>query len=723
MADIDFESLAARLLPNARGLCRAWFPAGKTLGHEWCVGSLLGEPGDSLRINLNTGIWKDFADDAKGGRDLISLFAAQRGLSQPEAARQLSNGHAGEYQAPVVRAKPERRVLGEVPASLLIFDCRHVKFGVPSRVWDYVSADGKLLSKVARYDTPDGKEFIPWTVAEYGDGGRIKWSPGAAPSPRPLYGRHQLAQYPAAAVVVTEGEKAADAAQRLCAGCVAVTWAGGALAAAKTDFKPLHGRTVTLWPDADEPGAKAMWQLAHALKGKCTSVRLIFPAGVPVGWDAADAETDGTDWDTVQSWARQIWPEPAVKESLTTEPDSSRAPRSRTDAWQIWGLQMAGKSEPRANMTNMRLVLELDPRLKGLAWFDKFYGSIMTTRDGKPAEWTDDDDAKVLNYMQLHVGIETARLADIRIALPLVARANPRNCVTDWTDGLTWDSVDRIAHCFSDYFGAVDSEYVRAASRNFWLSMLARVYKPGCKQDHMVVLEGSQGPGKSTMLHIIGGDWFAEQSESVQQSKPFAEVLRGKMLLEIAEMDSFRGDAIEAIKRAISCQSDRYREPFARHAADHPRQCVFVGTTNSDDWQRDPTGARRFWPIKCASKMDPDGLRQNREQLFAEAALLIKAGADWWTMPAGATLAEQRSRYDEDAWHGEIADWCDRQFDGTGVTMSEVLIGAVHKKLEDITRADQLRVAKTLRILGFEKRLMRKGKEFQKAWFRPESPK
>src|SRR5262249_11330228 len=141
------------------------------------------------------------------------------------------------------------------------------------------------------------------------------------------------------------------------------------------------------------------------------------------------------------------------------------------------------------------------------------------------------------------------------------------------------------------------------ASHNFWLSLVARAYKPGCKVDNMIVLEGGQGIGKSTALDIIGGDWYTEQHESASNPKAFAEILQGKLLVEISEMDAFNGSQINRVKQTITCQSDRYRPAYGRYAKDHLRRCIFVGTTNRDDWNKDETGARRFWPITCKKQI------------------------------------------------------------------------------------------------------------------------
>ena len=180
-----------------------------------------------------------------------------------------------------------------------------------------------------------------------------------------------------------------------------------------------------------------------------------------------------------------------------------------------------------------------------------------------------------------------------------VAFRNRRNCVRDWLESLKWDQVPRIEHFFENHFGADP----RAASANFWISLVARVCRPGCQVDNMVVLEGPQGIRKSSALRVIGGEWFTEQHESAT-GKGFFEVLQGKLLVEVSEMDSFSRAEVTKVKQIITCTNDRFRESYGRHAKDHPRQCIFVGTTNRDDWNTDVTGARRFWPIACQGEIN-----------------------------------------------------------------------------------------------------------------------
>lgn len=376
--------------------------------------------------------------------------------------------------------------------------------------------------------------------------------------------------------------------------------------------------------------------------------------------------------------------------------------RPNGELWKAWGLHIAANGTgPLANLNNAVAIIESDERLQGRFWFDEFLQRIMT--DDPPREWRDSDDINLTLYIQRDIGIAKIGRDVVSQAVIAVAHRNSRNCVRDWFDSLKHDGTPRIEQFFSDCFGADESDYTRAASRNFWLSMPARVYTPGCKVDTMVVLEGPQGVGKSTALQAIGGDWFAEQHESATNPKAFAEILQGKLLIEISEMDAFSRAEVNRVKQAISCPADRFRASYGRHANDHPRQCVFVGTTNRDDWNRDETGARRFWPISCKGSVRVDIVRENREQFFAEAIVRHKAGESHWEMPAEETKAEQEGRYQADPWLENVHDIIKGESSVTTSRVAEKL----GVPLERRDRATEMRIGACLRFLGWVRRQKR----------------
>lgn len=323
---IKFDAIAAAAVSALPGLLAEWFPAGHREGPEFKIGSLAGEPGRSLSVNLRDGHWKDFAS-GEGGSDPISLLAAIRSCGMAEAARELDERLATgitqpAYEPPKYREKGEWVPIIPVPANAGAATFKHHRFGKASRTWEYLDAKGRLIGYVCRFDLPDGgKDVVPRCYCQGGDGRQWRWL--SFPKPRPLYGLNELAQRPGAGVLIVEGEKACDAARAICPGVV-ITWPGGGKATRFVDWSPLAGRKVLIWPDADQPGHKAAAEIAAALKGIASKVRILQPPdGVLEGWDAADAVADG--W-TITEFSEFAKPPKAKPEPVAAPPAPEEPP-------------------------------------------------------------------------------------------------------------------------------------------------------------------------------------------------------------------------------------------------------------------------------------------------------------------------------------------------------------------------------------------------------------
>ena len=811
-ANLDFDGLAARLLGQAETLLSQWLPGGKKLGKEYICAGFKGGQGRKLSVNLTTGVWKDFSG-GPGGGDLTSLYAAIRGIGQGDAFRELSAEtgftQAEDYTPPPPAPDPLPEVGPPPSEDLLNFEFAHFQHGKPAAYWVYRDETGKALMVVARYEIEDGKQVLPWTwhVAENRWTCR-GWGWPSTKVPRPLYGLDKLPNNPGKQVLVVEGEKKADAAQKIVGDAlVVVAWSGGAQSIKRADWGPLAGRKVVLWPDADlkrlngdpggalrpyleQPGPGAMQAIAGILAPTCPVVKVL-NVGLDEtrkdGWDAADALAEGWDLDRFLAWAKprlHTWPwagpepepapirtlveavadepgvRPATDEDANFVPDAAPEPSpeparpapeveilpprgipeadtnfspSLFTTWERLQLSCLKNGQPHINLDNVYRFLCNEKSFVDYLWYDEFHEEVFTQYDpvtherlAKPRPWNDGDELILLNYLQRHVGLTKMPLLTVQQGVALYSRNHVRNEPKEWLKGLVWDRKERCAHLLVQGFGAEFSEYTTTLSKNWLMSMAARILRPGCQVDTMPVLCGRQGIKKSTSLDALASPWFAELNQKID-SLEFFRALRGKIMVEIAELAAFKRSQIEEIKKMLTTKQDHYRGLWERHTVAHPRRTVFVGTTNAHDFLSDETGARRFWPVECKAA-NPDWIKENREQLFAEACawyrIWEKTRRDedgWWLMP-GHELRQQHENFrDYDEWENPINEFLDdtAKHPEAMTTITEIaqaVLGIVPNKID---RLVQLRIGKVLKVAGWTNHVARVGNSTKRVWKPP----
>lgn len=374
-------------------------------------------------------------------------------------------------------------------------------------------------------------------------------------------------------------------------------------------------------------------------------------------------------------------------------------------SWRTGGiLNLNERGGAIANVDNVYRVLQKTPEYgPDRLWYDEFLHKVLVS-NSPTRQWVEEDYIDLLRYVQNEKGpgISHSTLPMVKQAVQSVTRERTRHCVREWLKSLKWDGTERITHAFEDHWGAVidarhPSDHVRSASRNFFVGLIARVFEPGCKVDNVVVFEGPQEQGKSLALSKLAGDWFATMNIDARQ-KDFVEALRGgKWIFEIAENDAFGRAEASRVKAIITTQSDFYRRSYGHEAEDFPRQNIFVVTANEYDWGNDPSGLRRFWPIRC-DNVNPHSIALIREQLFAEALHEYLINPIWWKMPP-STKEVQSDRQYKDAWTEDIAIFVQ---DKPEVSYNDIQ-NALGIQKGDKNNASQRRIASVMKSLKWIK--------------------
>ena len=356
-----------------------------------------------------------------------------------------------------------------------------------------------------------------------------------------------------------------------------------------------------------------------------------------------------------------------VKAVFAEERIAQAAAEFSDEDWQN-GLELDKSGHVKNTLHNLTLILENDPNLKGVVFNQLLDG--MEIKGEVPWKhpskfWRDADDAQLISYVDAHYGTFSARNYDI--AVTKVADDRAYHPIREFIESLPeWDKVPRVDTLLVDYLGASDTAYVRAVTRKTLCAAISRVLRPGCKFDSMLVLNGPQGVGKSTLIAKLAGEWFSDSLNlGDTKDKTAAEKLQGYWILEIGELAGLKKAEVETLRSFLSRQNDIYRAAFGKRATPHLRQCVFFGTTNAESgYLRDTTGNRRFWPVKTPGSGKKQSWNLTHEeilQIWAEALVYVRQGEKLYLSAEMDALAkdEQREAMESDEREGLVREYLD----------------------------------------------------------------
>jgi predicted P-loop ATPase len=424
-------------------------------------------------------------------------------------------------------------------------------------------------------------------------------------------------------------------------------------------------------------------------------------------------------------------------------------------------LRRSDKGNITATLHNTILILQNDPAWRSVIAFDQFAYRIVK-REAPPVltpkkgEWSDLDDVQALAWISGVYSVEPKKTV-VMDAVMHLAHAAGFHPVREYLETREWDGTPRVQTMMATYYGAGSPAavatlepderlrlgvYLKLVGVKWLVGAVARVMDPGCKLDTMIVLEGGQGALKSSSIRaLFGREWTADSKLTLGDKDALAQ-MQGKWCYEMAEMDAFSKADNTTFKQFLTSQDDRVRWHYGRRAEDVPRQCIFVGTTNQHQYGKDPTGMRRIWPVEVG-RIDLERLRQDRDQLLAEALVLYRRGVRWWvdndivTLDPARTprLRElgfvapwtERQLFDEqgdnrqliDDWQYPIVAWLETHNQIQHVTGATLLGEALKIDTARWTKQEQMRVAEIIKRLGWMPCKVGPRNAQYRAWRRP----
>lgn len=364
--------------------------------------------------------------------------------------------------------------------------------------------------------------------------------------------------------------------------------------------------------------------------------------------------------------------------------------------WQT-ALELEKSGKVKDSFGNFLLILNHDPALEAIA-FNQM-------RDGVDAKgelpwcrvkpgWGETDGAKLYEYLQDNYGVYSPTKTNHAVLAAAAKRMY--HPIREYLQSLPpWDGIARVETLIIDYFGAEDNAYTRAVTRKTFAAAVARVFQPGIKFDYMLVLNGRTGLGKSTFFDKLAGEWFSDSLTfaDMGKGKDAPEKLQGFWILEIPEMSGIRKTDVNNVKAFLSRRDDNYRASYGHNSESHPRQCIIVGSTNSESmgFLRDVTGNRRFWPIRVGgtdARKGWDVTDADVLQIWAEAKAIWDGGEKLYLEGEIANFAEdaQKDALETDEREGMVREYLDTLLPDNWDTLDQYRRQEFFRSPEDPTR-------------------------------------
>lgn len=381
-----------------------------------------------------------------------------------------------------------------------------------------------------------------------------------------------------------------------------------------------------------------------------------------------------------------------------------------------------GRIEPTA--TNLKLALDR-PDLIGLdIRFDEFQRQLVMAEDYAPADWRLFVDA---DYQELVLRLEAIGFKPVgrqaaKDAAKHRADRTPVDTAMVWADTLTWDGVPRIDTFLSDRFDVEDRPYHRAVSRYAWTAMAGRLLSPGCQADMVPILLGGQGARKSSGLEALVPSEHHRLMNFNQPEEARSRLMRGALVIELAELNGLKTRALEEIKAWITRRREEWIPKYEEFFVSMGRRCLFWGTTNDGELFDDPTGERRWLPVLVGAQVDVEGIAASRDQMWAEAIAKWKTDGIAWREAETLARAEHGAYRVHDTWEEALRLWgSGALLDGAspssvGFTTREALVEGLCFTDKGIKRADEMRCAKALKSAGFAQIRERRAGSVARLW-------